>query len=787
MIDQHTLQTLEFPKVVAAIAGNCLTPYGREAVATISPFVNRMQIETHLREVSEMKDIIQFGDPFPLYRMEDDCRLILERATAEGSHLDPKELLKVLELLVNSRGLKEYAPDHRHKFQSIDNYLKALHAFPELQKEINKTIDEHGEVRDSASPKLKATRLEIADGRRRVVSKLESMLASGKKSGIADDIVTQRNERYVMTVPSDSFRSDMGILHDRSGSGATLYIEPKEVVEFNNRIQTLLQDERLEIDRILRALTKQISEHGTELIENCTIIGTLDRLHACAANSVAIKGHAPSIAVSPSLSLKNARHPLLILNFGSLEKVVPATVALDENSQAILITGPNTGGKTVLLKTVGLSVLMALSGLHIAADRESEVGMFDNLFADIGDEQSIELSLSTFSSHVRNIVSGLQNPSPTTLLLFDEVGAGTDPKDGAALAESVLLYAIDKGAKVIATTHYSQLKTLALDHPEIENASMEFDLETLSPTYRLRMGLPGSSYGIEIATRLGLPKAVCEAAAKVVGSEERSLTRLITSLENELAKVREDRIQLTDRLTKATAYEQEYEAKIAQLQQELITLKQQALNDTQQFVESTRKQIEQEVANIRATQATESSVKSFHQQMKQVQTELTQRTEAAKPKRIDSTKFKVGDSVRIISINAEGVIAELIGKSKARVRVGNMVTTAETRNLERIEGVTLSPSSTSSRRQAVPEADIKSPEIHLRGMTVEEATEALAQFIDQALIAGLRQIYVIHGKGTGTLRRTLTDYLKNHREVESYRLGDWNEGGAGVTIVRLKE
>ncbi len=786
MIDQHTLSTLEFAKVVAAIAGNCLTPYGREKVSGIAPFVNRIQIEEHLREVSEMKDIVQFGDPFPLYRMEDDCRPTLERATVEGTHLDPKEILKILELLVNSRGLKEYAPEHRQKFQTIDTHLNDLRVFPELQKEISRTIDEHGEVRDSASPKLKSTRMEIAEGRRRVVSKLEAMLASGKKTGIADDIVTQRNERYVMTVPSDSFRSDMGILHDRSGSGATLYIEPKEVVEFNNRIQTLLQDERIEIDRILRALTTQISSHGDALAENCSVIGTLDRLHACALNSIAIKGNAPRIAQTPSLSLKDARHPLLILNFGSIEKVVPASVTLDDNRQAILITGPNTGGKTVLLKTVGLSTLMALSGLHIAADRESEVGMFDNLFADIGDEQSIELSLSTFSSHVRNIVSGLQNPSPTTLLLFDEVGAGTDPKDGAALAESVLLYAIEKGAKVIATTHYSQLKTLALDHPEIENASMEFDVDTLSPTYRLRMGLPGSSYGIEIATRLGLPKAVCEAAAKVVGSEERSLTRLITALENELAKVREDRIQLTERLAKATAYEQEYEAKMAQLQQELIAVKQQALIDTQQFIETTRKQIEQEVANIRATQAEEASVKSFHQQMKQVQAELVQRTEAAKPKRIDNTKFRVGDAVRILSINAEGVITELPSKTKAKVRVGNMVTTAETRNLERIEGAT-STNTRPAKRQERPGADIESPEIHLRGMTADEATDALDKFIDQALIAGLRQIYVIHGKGTGTLRRTLTDYLKNHREVESYRLGDWNEGGAGVTIVRLKE
>ena len=784
MIDPHTLNVLEYPKIIAFIAGKCLTPYGRREVDQIRPLFDSGAISRRLDEVSQMKDIINFGEAFPLYRL-DDCRAFIEKTLVEGIFLEPAEIAAVSDLVHVSIQINGYDREGRAKFPDLAEYISQMRAFPELRKEIRNTLDDDGNIKDSASPQLKRIRNELSDTRHRIISRLEKILATSKKQpGWQDDVVTIRNNRYVIPVPSNNYRSDVGILHDRSQSGATFFIEPQETVESNNRINILLQEERQEIDRILRALTREIAGRAEPLLENTRLIGILDCLHAEAGFSNQIGGNRPEVVSSASFDLVNARHPLLAVQFESPAKVVPNSLGLDDSRQTILVTGPNTGGKTITLKTVGLSVLMAQSGMHIAADETSAVGIFEAVFADIGDEQSIEQSLSTFSSHIRNIIHGLNSASNRTLLLFDEIGVGTDPKEGSALAESIILHAVNKGSRMVATTHYSQLKALATEYPQIENASLEFDRDSLSPTYRLHLGLPGSSYAVEIAGRLGMPKEICDRASGMVGSAEKSMAALTENLERELATIRADRIELTQRLTEARELETKYREANKQLETNVEEEKRRSLSETAMFLDETRREIERLVAEIRKSQASKVSLKEFHERLKdrtgKVKSQLDQMDK--KPK--DSASFEVGDSVEIISLNARGEISELIGKDKARIKVGNVVTTVELRNLRNLGA----PSAPKQRPQKasfnIEEAE--NNQIHLRGMTADEAMENLERFLDHAVIAGFEQVYVIHGKGTGVLRRKLTDYLKQRPDIDSIRLGNWNEGGAGVTVVKLK-
>ena len=784
MINKHTIEVLEFGKVLNLIAGKSLTPLGKEQTLKICPLFDKTEIELKMTEISQMKDILNFGDPFPLVRIEDP-REILQNSTVPEIFLEPSEFLLLKSFVLCVDALHNFSKEEREHFPQIDSFLSRLRAFPELVKDINKTIDESGEIKDSASKDLRKIRNELIDKKRGIQRLLDKMLSSSKKqSGAQDDVITQRNGRYVITIPSNMYRSDIGILQDRSQSGATLYVEPKEAVEVNNRIILLQQEERMEIIRILKILTKEIAERNLPLTENAEIVGTIDRIHACATYSIKIKGAKPAVTECAEFELVNARHPLLIEQFEKIEEVIPADISLDSSRQAILVTGPNTGGKTIILKTVGLLLLMSQSGLHISAGEKSTVGIFKNIFVDIGDEQSIEQSLSTFSSHINNIIRGLDNIATDTLYLFDEIGAGTDPKEGAALAEAILLYAVKSGAKLIATTHYSQLKTLPQHHPEIENASLEFNKETLEPTYRLQLGLPGSSYAVEISKRLGMPQEICDKALELIGSGERSLTNLIGELEAELGQVRLDKIALNKRLEQASELESEFKSETSRLKIETDKEKEKALSETAAFLDTTRRDIEKLVAEIRKSQASKESLKEFHDKIKKNQEEVKKRLDKMR-KEPSLTELKAGDRVHVLSFNKDGEIEQLLGNDKAKVRIGNIVTTVELRNLSQSQ---TAPAKISRREKSAVRIETSvAPEIHLRGMTVEEALEKLDKYLDQAVVAGLGRIYVIHGKGTGTLRRILSDFLMKHPEVDSMRLGDWNEGGAGVTVVKLKD
>jgi DNA mismatch repair protein MutS2 len=785
MINEHSLITLEYNKIIEIIKGKTLTPYGSELIDEIKPLFDKEMIDKKQSKISELKDILNFGLPFPLYR-SNDIRDILNQSTVSDIFIEAEDILSIANFIIQSIDLNQYDKEGRDKFPLVSEILKEIRSFPELRDEIIKTIDEDGTIKDNASKKLKSIRKDLNNSKQKITSQLQQILnKQGKTPGWQDDIVTIRNGRYVIGVPTNKFKSDLGILHDRSQTGNTLFIEPKITVELNNRINMLYQEEQEEIIRLLKNLTQEIGTRSEPLLNNTMLIGELDSIHACAKFSIQINGEKPTIVDSPQFDLINAKHPLLLIQFDDKSKVIPNSINLDENRQAVLITGPNTGGKTILLKTIGLSILMAQSGLHISTEEKSEVGIFENIFADIGDEQSIELSLSTFSSHVTNIIEGLTQASNSVLLLYDEIGAGTDPKEGSALAEAIILKGLEKKARMIVTTHYSQLKTLAMDYPNLENGSLEFDKKSLAPTFKLKLGIPGASYAVEIARRLGMPDDICTHASSLLSSEEKSLDKLISSLEEELKIIREDKIILTEKLEYATEQEKLYREKNEYLTKETTAEKERMLEDTKKYLNEIRREIEHLVADIRKSNASDKAVKEFHRKLKSADKHVIQNLSKEEPSQIDQTSFKKGDNVEIISLNQTGEIEEMLGDDKAKVKIGNLFTSVEIRQLRKLEKQSLRKKA--QAKYLYSESENVNRELHLRGFTADEAMDRLEKFLDQAIIAGLNQVYVIHGKGTGALRRTLTVYLKNHKEVASIRLGDFNEGGAGVTVVKLKD
>jgi len=791
-IDAHSIAVLEFPKVRDIIAGLTLSPYGKEQAEQLRPMFDREAIELALRQSAQMRDIIRFEEAMPLSRVEEITELI-HKSRLDGYHLEAKQLLTVKLFLDIVIDLHAYGRDEerREKFPDITDILRRFHPKREISKSIGRAIDSGGEILSSASSALARIRRELGDTEVRLKQHLERILSSRRKhAGWQDDVITIRDGRYVIPVLAGEFGPDAGIVHDKSHSGATLFVEPKSAIAINNKLRQLQQDERLEIDRILRELTAMIGDASDEISADIKTFGLLDCIHAKAAFAIKIDAHSPSISDSRELNLIDARHPLLIYASGSAKEVVPLDISLDGSTRGILVTGPNTGGKTVAVKTIGLLTLMAMSGIEIPADHKSKIGVYRKIYADIGDEQSLELSLSTFSSHIRNIIAAINDADENTLALFDEIGAGTDPKEGAALAEVIILTLLSRSCHLIATTHYSQLKTLPLEHPSLVNASLEFDRKNLQPTFRLKVGHPGSSYAIEIARRLGLPQEMAQQAAHILGTGERSLDQLIEKLDNDLDALQRRKRELDDRLAKAQSLEDRYRSKETELEKKEQDLSRRYVEKMERQLHEGKQEINRLVKELRESRASKDKVKETHRTL-ELQSDRVKdlQRKSARKEIPDGRILKKGDIVWIEKFGAEGEIVEMLGKKKAKVAIGSAFMTVDTIDLIRRK-----PLAGTGGRSRKPSSNIKAaaargefnPEISLRGMTVDEALEALEKFLDDAMLAGVGQVYIIHGKGTGTLRRSLSAFLKEHPAVESIRIGDWNEGGHGVTIARLK-
>ncbi|MCP4568740.1 MAG: endonuclease MutS2 [FCB group bacterium] len=792
-IDAHSLKVLEFSKVREIIAGLTLSPYGKRYAQELSPRFDRSEIETLLLQSAQMRDIIRFEEAMPLERIE-DIRELIDKSRVDGIHLEPKSLLQVKTTLdiINSLHTYGKSGDRSERFPDIVAILSRFHPRREITKAIGKAIDQAGDVVNSASKTLARIRRELGEAESRLKQHLAKILGSRQKhSGWQDDVITVRDGRYVIPFLTGDFKASEGIVHDKSNSGSTLFVEPSSAIPINNKLRQLQQDEKLEIDRILRELTSMVGEAADDIIADLNTFGHIDLAHARGTFALKIDAASPQIADKGELNLLEARHPLLIYAAESTENVIPLSIQLNADNQGILVTGPNTGGKTVALKAIGLLALMAMSGIEIPADHKSTIGIYRKIYADIGDEQSLELSLSTFSSHIRNIIAAVNDADDNTLALFDEIGAGTDPKEGAALAEIIVLTLLERGCNLVATTHYSQLKTLPLELPGLINASLEFDREDLQPTFKLKLGIPGASYAIDIARRLGLPDVMADRAARLLGSDERSLDNLIEKLDTDLKNLHGGRQELDDRIVRAKKLEEFY-----RVQNEVLDNKEKEL--TRKFADKydaqlaeARLEIDRLVKELRESQASPDKVKETHQRLENHTKKAAGIRKSATPKKVaDGRVLSKGDRVRIDKLGAEGEVVEMIGNKKVKVIIGSAYMVVDTIDITRKE----TPPPDKKRKRPGKVGKVKAaaaeggfnPEIMLRGMTVDEALENLDKFLDDAVIAGVGQIYIVHGKGTGTLRRHLSSYLKSHRSIDSIRIGDWNEGGHGVTIARLK-
>jgi DNA mismatch repair protein MutS2 len=783
-MDEHTLKVLELDKIKRRLEAKCFSELGKKLVQNLTPLTDEKEIRESLKQTTEFKEILSYEEKFPQLRFK-DIKDSLKKAGVEGTYLEPGELLNIYENVLLCRSLLKFMKGKGRKYPRIDLLTSKLKSFDELASTITKKIDKQAQVKDNATPELLSFRRKKKTLRNRLLDKLQSLLGSRKVKGHRqDDIITIRDGRYVIPMSEAQFRASKGIVHDRSASGATLFVEPLVTVELNNELRELELQEEKEIEKILKGLTSLVRKERKELGKSLEILQILDFIQAKATFSIDFKCTQPILNQNGYINLVNARHPLITPQ----KNVIPLSLELGKDFTTLVITGPNTGGKTVALKTIGLLNLMAQAGMHVPADPGTEVGIFQKIYADIGDEQSIEASLSTFSSHLSRIIKAIKEADSESLVLLDELGAGTDPKEGAALGETVIDDLTHKEVRTVITTHQGALKVLAEVYPKVENASLEFDRKTLKPTYRFQMGFPGASYAVEIASRLGMPKALIKKASQLVGSKERDLGTLLEKVQKNLDVVRENRKKLDEQRKISDDLLNLYRDRLKKLESSKKESKTRALKESKELVETTRKKIESLVAQIRKTQAEKEAIKQAQEFVKEKKEEIDSELEKIEKKVVKRKgEIKVGDLVWIDSLQIEGEVLNQPDQSgKVKVRIGNLTSIVEQSELSKIEGEPAKKNISTTGYQLYSIKDIR-PEIDLRGLSSDEAMEKVDKYLDDAYLAGLSIVQVIHGKGTGVLRKRMQEFLKDHPKVESYRLGEWNEGGSGVTIVKLKE
>lgn len=788
-MDQHTLQVLEFDKIRELVAKKTLSPLGRESAAELTPLTDQETVLTALTQVSELKRFFQNGGDFPLRRVE-DIRPGLSRCGHQGAVLEPSELLDIEEILSVSQLLLAFNKDHRGECSHLEILIQQIKPLEALRKKIDEKIDSKGQVKDGASKKLQDLSRENGTTRDRILAKLRSLLSSISGRGeTKEGIITLRDGRYVIPLRGDQRNRVPGVIHDRSASGTTFFVEPVSVIEMGNRLRELELEEKREILRILRGLTRLVADNVPIVSANLLVLQQLDLIYAKARFSLDLDAAQPKLNDRGILKLKGARHPLLMLLGTADGQVVPLDIELGEGFNTLVVTGPNTGGKTVILKTLGLLSLMTQAGLHIPVHGDSELPIFQEIYADIGDEQSIEQSLSTFSSHLRQIVTVLKHADQNSLVLLDEIGVGTDPEEGAALAMAVLEVLASRKVRTVASTHFGALKLFAHDHPEIENASLEFDRQTLRPTYRFLLGVPGSSYALEVAKRLGMLPSVIKKATSLLGEERQETALLIEDLNRRVGFYERKNAEIQERERVLSRLTEDYSQRLERVGEEEKRIREDAHRDAQTVLAEANALVERVIAQIRKTQASKEVIKEAHRALDTEAARIKQRLKTiaprSKPRR---GPLKIGDGVWVERLQADGeVVARVGSRGRYKVRVGNL--TVE------VEGADLKLSSTPAKKKSksavgidVGEvfADQAVNEIDLRGLLADEAIARLERFLDRAMLAGLSILWIIHGKGTGALRKRVGDFLKGFPGVKSHRLGAWNEGGDGVTVVELE-
>lgn len=788
---EKSLNILELPTVLEMLAAEAVTDGGRETCFKLRPSADRLEVKNRLAETSAAKEMMVVRGSPSLSGIK-DIRPSLSRADLGGS-LNTIELLNIARVLQCARLVKGYTSDDKLGKSCIDHLFAALHANRFLEEKITGSIVGEDEIADSASSELANIRRKIRAAGARVRDCLQKIISSPSYAKVLQEpIITMRSDRFVVPVKAECKGAIPGLVHDISASGATLFIEPMAAVKANNELRELAAKEKAEIERILAELSADCAAHAEDIASDYSYLITLDGIFARAKLSYKLNGIEPELR-EKGVVLRRARHPLL-----PKDKAVPISLELGEDFDTLIITGPNTGGKTVTLKTIGLLNVMAQCGLHIPADDGSGVPVYRHVLADIGDEQSIEQNLSTFSAHMTNIVHILGECDADSLLLFDELGAGTDPTEGAAIAIAVIEHARKLGADVAATTHYAELKVYATNENGIQNASCEFDVETLSPTYRLLVGVPGKSNAFAISERLGLSKDIIDDAKARIGVQNASFEATIEKLEQTRALLERDRAETAKKLREAEESAKKAAFLRAELSVRLEKADEKARRDAERIISDARRTAEDTFAELdemrrkmnddEQTQEINRARSELRRKLNESQGKLKAKApEQPKEEKKSARDVRAGDTVEIKSMGVKAEVIDVNPDGTLNLRAGIMNVKLKPDDVYLIEGhaAKQKKQSVTLAGSTAPRAAV-SPEIDLRGMESIEAVNAAEQYIDSAVMGKLKTVTIIHGKGTGALRAAVQQMLKRNKAVKSYRLGRFGEGESGVTIVELK-
>ena len=793
-MNQKVLKTLEYNKIIDILTDKADSEPGKKLCRELTPSTDLEEIRQAQRETKDaLGRLFKVGSTS--FGSNRDLGFAI-RSLEVGSTLSISEHLKIAAMLDNVSRIRSYGKKDREDApdDSLDGYFEQLTPLTQLANEINRCILSEEEIADDASPKLKSIRRSKMLTNEKIHSQLNSMLNGSYRTYLQDAVITMRNNRYCIPVKAEYKSQVNGMVHDQSSTGSTFFIEPAAVVSLNNQLKELDLQEQEEIEVILATLSAQAGEHTEELATNQKIMTALDFIFAKAKLAMDQNATEPIFNTDHYIHIRKGRHPLL-----DKKKVVPIDIYLGKDFDLLIITGPNTGGKTVSLKTVGLFTLMGQSGLHIPALDRSELSIFTEVYADIGDEQSIEQSLSTFSSHMTSIVHILQHADADSLCLFDELGAGTDPTEGAALAIAILNHLHDRGIRTMATTHYSELKIYALSTSFVENACCEFNVETLQPTYRLLIGIPGKSNAFAISSKLGLPDEIINAAKEQISKEDESFEDVIADLEQSRVTIEKEQREIAEYKAKIRTLQEQLQQKNEKIDQAKNRILREANEKARAILQEAKDVADETIRDFHKAGAG-ADMKELEKKRQKVRDKISEKNDRLslgksmkkQPERktLDPKKLKKGDSVKIVSMGLKGTVSTLPdAKGNLFVQCGIMRTQTNIRDLALCEEQTITAPTlqrTNTGKIKMSKSFSVSTEINLLGKTVDEAISELDKYLDDAYLAHLPSVRVVHGKGTGALRSAVHNHLKRMKHVKEYRLGEFGEGDAGVTIVTFK-
>lgn len=793
-MNTKVLTTLEYNKIIDLLTEKADSEPGKKLCRDLVPSTDLSTIRTAQRETKDaLARLFRIGSTS--FGSNRDLGFSI-RSLEIGSSLSMSELLKLASFLDNVSRIKTYGKKEREDLpnDSLDAYFEGLTPMTQLANEINRCILSEEEMADDASPKLKSIRRSKLSTNEKIHSQLTSMVNGAYRTFLQDAVITMRDNRYCIPVKAEYKSQVSGMVHDQSSTGSTFFIEPAAVVNLNNQLKELDLQEQEEIEVILGDLSSQAAVHTSELAADQKIMTTLDLIFAKAKLAMEQNATEPIFNTGHYIQIRKGRHPLL-----DKKKAVPIDVRLGKDFDLLVITGPNTGGKTVSLKTVGLFTLMGQAGLHIPALDRSELSIFSEVYADIGDEQSIEQSLSTFSSHMTRVVHILQHADADSLCLFDELGAGTDPTEGAALAIAILNYLHDRGIRTMATTHYSELKIYALSTNFVENACCEFDVETLRPTYRLLIGIPGKSNAFAISSKLGLSDEIIHAAKEQISKEDESFEDVIADLEQSRVTIEKEQQEIAEYKERIRTLQEQLQKKNEKIDQAKDKILRDANEKARAILQEAKDVADETIRDFNKAGAS-ADIKELEKKRQKVRDKINEKNgklalgntqkKPADQKTVDPKKLKKGDSVKIISINLKGIVNTLPdARGNLFVQCGIMRMQTNVNDLVPVKEETITAPAlqrTNTGKLKMSKSFSVSSEINLLGCTVDEAIAKLDKYLDDAYLAHLPSVRVVHGKGTGALRSAVQSHLKRLKYVKEYRLGEYGEGDAGVTIVTFK-